>query len=338
MNLEQKIAFGGERATQPAVSVVVPCHNEEKNVPVLFAALLKELGQRPYELIFVDDGSTDGTLGVLRDLAGRDRGVSYISLSRNFGHQLALRAGLDAASGDCVISLDADMQHPPELIPEMLKRWSEGFDVVLTRRRDSARTPLFKRLTSGLYYFVLQKTFGAKIVQGAADFRLLDRAAVEALREFRDPAPFYRGLIGLIGFRQTILEYDVGERLHGQSKYSLRRMVSLARSGIVSSTVLPLRFSFVFSAMFLLFFLGYAAYVLFIAIFGDSTITGWASVALLLSLIGFTHSLSLAILSEYVAQIAMSTRGRPSYIIRERTGGAFADERSHEKDPAWRRG
>lgn len=338
MSLERKIDDSAPRPPQPLISLVVPCHNEERNVPVLYAALAEALSSRRLEYIFVDDGSSDGTLRVLRDLAARDHAFSYISLSRNFGHQLALRAGLDAAAGDCVVSLDADMQHPPKLIPEMIGRWREGYDVVLTKRKDGASTPLWKRMTSSLFYFLLRKTFGATVTEGAADFRLLDRAAVDALKEFHDPTPFYRGLMGLIGFRQTIIEYDVGERLHGQSKYSLRRMVSLARTGIVSTTVLPLRVSFFFSAMFLLFFLGYAAYVLFVAIFGDNAITGWASVAMLLSLIGFTISLSLAILSEYVAQIAISTRGRPSYIVKERVGAAFAGERRAEKEAAWRLG
>lgn len=318
---------GASRSGDLLISVVVPCHNEEKNIPVLHAALRDALAGSRREFIFVDDGSLDGTLQALRRLAAEDSSVSYISFSRNFGHQIALRAGLDAARGDCTVSLDADMQHPPALIPRLLEDWRNGVDVVLTKRMDGKKTPLLKRLTSRLFYSVLRKTFGVSIVEGSADFRLLDRSVVDALKEFKDPAPFYRGLVGLVGFRQSIVEYEVGERLYGQSKYSLRKMFSLARAGVVSTTVQPLRFAFGFSILFFLFFIYYAAYVIYVAAFGEGAVAGWASVALLLSLVGFMQALSLAILSEYVAQISMSTRGRPSYIVRERAGRTFAEEK-----------
>lgn len=325
----------GDRPAEPLISLVIPSFNESANIAPLVGALKETLAAERLEIIFVDDGSSDDTLERLRALSARDPACNYVALSRNFGHQLALRAGLDAATGDCVISLDGDMQHPPALIPEMLKHWRAGSDVVLTRRLDGARVPLFKRVTSKVFYGVLNRVFGTSILEGSADFRLLDRGALEALRRFRDPTPFYRGLVGLIGFRQTVLEYEPGERLHGVSKYSLRKMVSLARLGVVSTTVQPLRFAFVFSLVFFAFFIGYAIYVIYTALFGEGAVPGWASVALIVSLIGFGQSLALAILSEYVAQISISARGRPSYIVKERGDRLRPDRDRRRQEDQW---
>ncbi len=179
------------------ISVVMPCFEEQDNIPLIYKELTHILADENYELIFIDDGSKDATLSAIRALAAADKRVRYISFARNFGHQIALRAGLEGAAGACVISLDADMQHPPTLIPEMLRLWREGVDIVQTRRIDTRESSLLKRTTSAGFYWILRKVFGVEISPGAADFRLLDRKAVDALNQFQDPVPFYRGFVGL---------------------------------------------------------------------------------------------------------------------------------------------
>lgn len=299
------------------ISVVMPCFEEQDNIPLIYKELTHILADENYELIFIDDGSKDATLSAIRALAAADKRVRYISFARNFGHQIALRAGLEGAAGACVISLDADMQHPPTLIPEMLRLWREGVDIVQTRRIDTRESSLLKRTTSAGFYWILRKVFGVEISPGAADFRLLDRKAVDALNQFQDPVPFYRGFVGLIGFRSHSINYEVGVRRHGASKYSIRKMISLARAGIVTTTVQPLRFATVFAFVFLMFFIGYSIYVIYTLIMKDNVVPGWASVTLLVSLVGFVHSMLLAILGEYIAQISISSRGRPIYIVKE---------------------
>jgi dolichol-phosphate mannosyltransferase len=311
------------RAQDSLISVVIPSYNEEGNINLLFDELENVLSGLNHEIIFVDDGSTDGTLEAVRSLSARHPAVSYISFSRNFGHQQALRAGLEAANGKCVVSLDADLQHPPKVIPRLIEAWRNGADIVLTKRSDRAAAPFLKRLTSRLFYKLMRSVFGVSMTSGAADFRLLDRTVVEALKQFRDPIPFYRGFIGLVGFRQSVVEYEPADRHSGDSKYTLRKMASLARSGIIGTTVTPLRFAFVFAVVFFLFFFAYSIYIIWTVIFGSGVVAGWASTALLVALVGFMQSVSLAILSEYVAQISISTRGRPSYIVRESGGLAF---------------
>ncbi len=305
------------RAPGKLISIIIPCYEEQDNIPILLSALDETLENENCEFIFVDDGSKDETLNVLRSLRTQDPRVHYISLSRNFGHQTALKAGLENAKGACAISLDGDNQHPPSLIPKMLKAWREGIDIVTTKRIDKVDTGLFKRVTSKTFYWLLKRVFGVRISAGAADFRLLDEKPLKALLQFQDPTPFFRGLVSLLGFRQSGIEYEVRDRLHGRSKYSFRKMLSLARSGIVSTTVLPLRFATGFSVLFLSFFVFYSIYTIITYFSEDSVVPGWASVALLLSLLGFVQSFILAIIGEYIAQISMSARGRPSYILKE---------------------
>lgn len=311
------------REQNSLISIIIPSYNEEGNIDLLFNELKSSLGDINHEIIFIDDGSTDGTLDAIRSLSAMHPSVSYISFSRNFGHQQALRAGLDSANGECVISLDADLQHPPKVIPRLIEAWRKGDDIVLTKRIDRTATPFLKRVSSRLYYALMRSVFGVSMVSGAADFRLLDRAAVDALKQFKDPIPFYRGFMGLVGFRQSVIEYEPDDRHSGASKYTLRKMASFARSGVIGTTITPLRFASGFALLFFLFFFAYSAYILWTVFFGTGVVEGWASTALLVALVGFMQSVSLAILSEYVAQISISTRGRPSYIVRESSGPAF---------------
>lgn len=217
-----------KRVKEASVSIVVPVYNEEANIAVLTERLEKVLTGYRYEIFFVDDGSRDGTLEKIKTLSNSNSHLHYLSLSRNFGHQNALKAGLDHASGDCVITMDGDLQHPPELIPRMLEKWWEGFEVVYTIRDDDRDIPLFKRITARLFYGLINSIADVKVQEGTADFRLLDRSVVDVLKSMNECAPFYRGIVPWTGFRQTGLHFKPLPRHAGRTKYTFGRMIAFA--------------------------------------------------------------------------------------------------------------
>jgi dolichol-phosphate mannosyltransferase len=307
------------RPDDPLVSVVIPALNEEANLPVLhakLAALMSRLSVDRYEMLVVDDGSTDGTLGVLRALAARDTRVRYVSLTRNFGHQPALRAGLDACRGDCAISMDADLQHPPELLEEMLERWRGGFDVVATVRVDTARTSLFKRFTGGVFYRLVNLLGEHRIEPGSADFYLLDRRVVDAIRSLPETELFFRGLLPWLGFASCKVRYTPEARLHGSSKYSVRKMVNLALTGVLTTSIQPLRLAIFMAVIVAGLTALYAAYAVVAWLVADHVQPGWASVIVVVSLIGSMQLLVLGIIGEYLGRVLREARGRPSYLVR----------------------
>ena len=228
----------------PELSFVLPAHNEARNIAPM-AARLAEVAEPlgSFEIVFVDDGSTDDTLAEIRAAAERDGRVRYVSFSRNFGHQAALRAGLRHAHGAAVVVLDCDFEHPPEVVPQLVAHWREGIKVVVTKREDSAAVSARKRLTSRLFYRFLDAVGDVRIEPGSADFFLLDRAAVEAVNAFRDQDLFLRGLIRWLGMPMAGVTYTQGTRREGQSKYSYRRMVDFAVTGIIGHSVRPLRYA-----------------------------------------------------------------------------------------------
>ena len=227
------------------ISVVVPVFNEAENLRPLVCAVVQELARigLSYEIILVDDGSRDQSLDILRKLADENRHVKVVSLSRNFGHQAAITAGLERSEGRAVIVMDGDLQHPPELIPQMIAAWREGAQVVYTIRQDTHEIGWFERWTSGAFYRCINLISDTPIIPGASDFRLMDRIAVEAILVMPERSRFLRGMISWLGFRQVGLSYQVQTRLNGRSKYSFRRMASLALQGITSFSTLPLRIS-----------------------------------------------------------------------------------------------
>ncbi len=299
------------------VSVVVPAYNEQANIAPLIDKLCAVLGKYPdYDILFVDDGSTDGTLAALESAAAGDARIKYLSFSRNFGHQMALKAGLDYAEGDCVISMDADMQHPPEMIDAMIEKWQAGYEVVYTVRAEPKKLSLFKRTSSHLFYGLMSTLAKTKIEKGAADFRLLDRGVVNVLREVRESALFLRGMVSWVGFKQCALQYEQGERLAGQTKYSLRRMVSFALDGITSFSVKPLRLATflgltISGAAFI-----YGVYAVAMFIFTDRVVSGWTSVLGGLMFIGGLQLLMLGIFGEYLGKLFIESKKRPTYIVR----------------------
>lgn len=303
------------------VSVVLPAYNEALNIEEMIRQLLPVLKKYPaYEVIFVDDGSTDGTLDILKKTHEKHRKVHYISFSRNFGHQNALRAGLDRASGDCVITMDADLQHPVSLIPLMIKEWQNGAEVVNTLRQENKNQSWLKRKTSNLFYKVLGFMTGIHLPPGAADFRLLDKKALQTVKNTPERNLFLRGYVCWMGYKQVNLPYQVAKRFAGASSYTLRRMVVLAWSGITSFGVMPLRLAAVLGFVTTSIGFLYACYVLYMKIFTDAfVVQGWASVLVSVLIIGGIQLIIAGILGEYVGLVYLEAKRRQAYIVSETT-------------------
>jgi dolichol-phosphate mannosyltransferase len=303
-------------AAGPEISVVLPAHNEAGNISAIAAAIAQAMAlQVPYEIVFVDDGSTDGTLAAIR-AAARDPGIRYVSFTRNFGHQAALRAGLRHARGRAVIVMDADFEHPPELIPKLLAAWHSGAKIVATRRDDDG-VPAGKRLSSKLYYRVLDAIGDVRIEPGSADYMLLDRAVVDVVNNLEDQEIFLRGLVRWLGFPLVTIPYARGTRAHGDSKFSLRRMVELALSGIAAHSVRPLRFAIWLALGFALVSLSFIVYAVVSFLFVQHTVAGWSSLVAVIAILGAAQLLVLGIIGDYVGRILRETRRRPSYIVAE---------------------
>lgn len=301
---------------EPCISIVVPCYNEEGNVGVLCSELKHHLAPFPYELIFVDDGSSDTTLSKIKQLEAEDKTIKHLSLSRNFGHQKALIAGLRNAKGDAVIMMDADLQHPASVIPKLTEKWQEGYDVVNTHRKSSCGTNWFKRATSHIFYRLIGYLTDLKMSNGFADFRLLDRRVVDFIKNSKEEDIFIRGLVCWYGFRQAIIDYDADKRFSGKTKYSFGKMLMLSMNGITAFSIRPLRLSLLLASILVLFCLAEIIYALYIWI-THGAVSGWTSTVILISLIGAMNMLMLGIIGEYVGRTFMQSKGRPMYIISE---------------------
>jgi polyisoprenyl-phosphate glycosyltransferase len=303
----------------PHISVVLPAHNEEGNVAPMAArlnAILNPLGT--FEIVFVDDRSTDRTLDAIRTLAAVDKRVRYVSFVRNFGHQIALRAGLRHARGKAVILMDCDFEHPPELIPELIARWREGAKVVVTQRNSPPQAAsLLKRATSQLYYRLFKALSDIPIEPGSADFLLLDRSAVEAVNSFDNHDVFLRGLVRWIGLPLATVTYTQGTRSAGESSYTLRRMLDLAVVGIISHSIRPLRIAIYFALLF-----AFTAFLMFVYsiisfLWIGHTVAGWTSIMSAIATLGAGQFLVLGIIGEYVGRVLRETRRWPLYMIAE---------------------
>lgn len=299
------------------VSVVVPSYNEESNVEELFRAVSKVLKGTDFEILFVNDGSSDGTLDTLRTMSSVNKKVKYISFSRNFGHQAALRAGIAHARGDAVISMDADLQHPPQLIPTLLEEWRHGNDIVYTVRNDTKATPFLKRFTSALFYKIINYLADLNIDKGAADFRLIDRKVVDVINSQAESDLFLRGYIDWIGFRQKAVSYVPAERFSGTSKYNLKNMLKLAGAGVTQFSIKPLRVAFSFAWIAIGLSVVYAIYAIVVASFGR-TVSGWLSIVVLLIFFQGMQFLLLGVIGEYLGRTFIQTKNRPEYIISEK--------------------
>ncbi|MCG3126764.1 MAG: putative glycosyltransferase [Phycisphaerae bacterium] len=304
------------------ISLVVPVYNEEANVEALLARLepaRAALGA-PSEVIFVDDGSRDRTAELLDRHASQRSDMRVLRLARNFGHQAALYAGMDHARGEAVVTLDGDLQHPPELIPRLVQAWRDGADVVQTIRREPADDNALKRGTSRVFYRVLSLLASVRVTPGAADFRLLSREALDAFLACRERSRFNRGLVQWIGFEYREIAYDAEPRFAGRSKYSWRSMARLAGDAIFSFSTWPLRFAGLLGACVSLAAAGYLLFVLWAALFTRLTQPGWSSILAAVLGLGGMQLLVLWIIGEYLGRLYDEAKQRPIYIVRTRRG------------------
>lgn len=281
-------------------------------------AVMNGIHVSEFEFIFVDDGSSDQSLINIRDLRTADKRVKFIQLSRNFGHQNALKAGLDYAQGAAVISMDADLQHPPELIPALFEKWQAGFEVVYTIRKDNQKVSCFKQATSKGFYRLTNKLAEIPMEEGTADFRLLDRKVVEALRKYTESHLFLRGIIPTLGFKQIGLPYVPHARVSGQTKYSFSKMLRFALTGITSSSAKPLYFSIYAGLFFALLAFLYGMYAIYIAAFTNEAITGWTSIIASILFIGGIQLIMIGILGIYLGKLFIQSKNRPLYLITEK--------------------
>jgi dolichol-phosphate mannosyltransferase len=300
------------------LSIVVPAHNEEANVGTLHAALCAVASNTAMdiEIIFVDDGSTDSTRQRVAAIQADDERVRLVALTRNFGHQAAVLAGLEQARGDAVVSMDCDLQHPPALILEMIAAWQLGAAVVETIRDDTVDASWFKRATSRLFYRFINMLSDTPITPGAADFRLLDRKPLNDLLRLRDQRLFLRGMIAWIGYPHASLHYVAGARAAGRSSYSLRRMISFAVDGITAFSAKPLRVAFYMGVAAGLLTLCYLLLIAYRTARGE-VVEGWTSLMLVVLFLGTTQLITLGVLGEYIGRIYDQTRGRPRYLALE---------------------
>lgn len=302
------------------LSVVVPMYNEEEVIEATYRRLkaaLDSLGET-YEIVFVNDGSRDRTSDIVRALCDADRSVKLLDFSRNFGHQIAVTAGMDHSSGRAVVLIDADLQDPPELIPQMVAKWRAGYDVVYGRRTERKGESWFKKTTAALFYRMLRSMTSVSIPLDTGDFRLMDRKVCDALGEMRERSRFIRGMVSWAGFRQTSVDYSRDERFAGETKYPLRKMLRLSLDAMTSFSTKPLKLATVLG--FLLSASGfiYLFVVLYQRFFTDTTMQGWTSLIVINLLFNGITLLLLGVLGEYIGRIYEEARKRPLYLVADK--------------------
>ncbi|HJV20407.1 MAG TPA: glycosyltransferase family 2 protein [Sediminibacterium sp.] len=304
--------------TGKTITILVPVCNERGNIPVLLQEIEEVFKVLPYtySMLFVEDSSTDGTLEYIKQRAASANNIYYISLTKSFGHQNALKAGLDRAESDAVIMMDGDLQHPPTLIPELIKEWESGNDIVYTIREDHEETNFLKKKTSSFFYNIINNVSDLELEAGTADFRLMDRKAVHVFRSFNESELFMRGLIKWMGYKQVGIKYVSALRKEGKSKYSVKKMIRLALQGITSFSTKPLYMAAYLGLFFSIFSLLYIPYVLYSFYFGH-VISGWASIIATISFFGGLQLMILGIIGMYLGKLFMQSKQRPHYIVKE---------------------
>lgn len=305
------------------VTILIPCYNEEASLPILYqqlTATINAISAYSWEILFVDDGSGDTTLDVIKRLRAEDPRVCFISLSRNFGKERAMLAGIDHARGDAMIIMDADLQHPPHLISEFIAYWEQGFDDVYARRRARSKESFVRRKLTKAYYSILERSTKYTVLTNVGDFRLLDRKCIESIRQLRETQRYTKGMFCWIGFRKKEVAYDQPERVAGKSSWNLLQLVNLAIDGLTSHTTMPLRISTILG---LLCSVGAILYMLYVFIktllFGDP-VQGFPTLVIIILFLGGLQLFSLGIIGEYLGKIFYETKHRPVYLINEKEG------------------
>jgi glycosyltransferase involved in cell wall biosynthesis len=302
------------------VSILIPVYNEEMSLPFLYDELytiMADHKQYLWEILFVNDGSSDNSLVVIKSLQEHDNRICYADLSRNFGKEKALLAGFDYVTGDCMIIMDADLQHPPKIISEMLIKWEQGFDDVYGERITRGKEKWFRRNLSLLFYSLLQKTTRIQILQNVGDFRLIDRKCIEVLKQLREQERYTKGMYSWIGFNKTSIQFKTGDRIAGKSSWHFWDLVRLANEGIMSFTTAPLQISTFIGLFVSMIAFIYMIYVLIKAMIIGDPVQGYPTMIVVILFLGGIQLLSLGIIGAYVGRIFNETKNRPTYIIKE---------------------
>ncbi len=300
--------------------MVLPVFNEEETIPELHQRLTAFLSQFDdvWEVVFVDDGSTDRSLFLLRDLAAQNVHYKILSFGRNFGHQIAITAGLDVADGDAVVVMDADLQDPPEVVGDMIKKFREGYDVVYGVRTQRHGESWFKRATAAVFYRLLRSMLGFEVPVDTGDFRLMSRQVVLTLRSLRERHRFVRGMVAWVGFRQTRVFYERPARFAGETKYPLNKMLRFAIDGITSFSIVPVRLATFLGVMTGLLAVGIGLWALYQKLMGGSVVIGWTTIMMLIALCSSAQLLMTGVLGEYIGRVYEEVKRRPLYTVAER--------------------
>lgn len=309
------------------VTILVPCYNEEKSLPLFYKELcevINPITTYDWEILLVNDGSKDATVEVFELMQKADCRVNYIDLSRNFGKEAAMLAGFDYAKGDALIIMDADLQDPPSLIPEMLMYWEEGYDDVYAKRKNRGKESWLRKHLSLAYYALLQKMTRINVLQNVGDFRLLDRKCIDSLKELRESERYTKGLFCWIGYKKKEILFDRGDRVEGQSAWNLWKLMDLALEGITTFTTTPLRISTIFGMCVSLFAFIYMIWVFIRALFWGDPVAGYPSMVVIILFLGGVQLLCLGIMGEYIGRIFNETKNRPTYIV-----GKYKEGNSH---------
>ena len=299
------------------LEIILPAHNEHGNILPIYNEITQALQAciYDYKIIFVDDGSTDDTLAQLKSLASKDSKVKFIELSRNFGHQNALKAGLDVSNAEIIIMMDCDLQHPPHLINELLRNYELGYEIVRTHRSDNVSTGFLKSKTSNLFYRVLNHLSDITLEQGSADFRLISGSAIVHLKSFNEFDLFYRGLIKWMGYNQISIAYTADQRLSGVTKYTYNKMISFGLKGFTSFSTKPLYFAAYLGLFFASMSILYIPYIIY-TFYAGTEVQGWASVIATVAFFGGLNLMILGIIGIYMSKLFSQSKNRPHYIIK----------------------
>lgn len=305
------------------VSILIPCYNEEASLPLLYGELVNLMNahtQYEWEVLFVNDGSRDSTIEVIKDLRQKDSRICYVDLSRNFGKEAAMLAGFDYVTGDCMVIMDADLQHPPHLIPEMLKYWEEGYDDVYAKRLSRGKESWLRKRLSLLYYSILQKTTRVEILQNVGDFRLLDRKCIDVLKLLRESERYTKGMFCWIGFNKKEITFEQGDRVAGETSWNYLSLFNLAIEGITSFTTSPLRMSTMIGIIVSFIAFVYMCVIIAKTLIWGEDVQGFPTLMVVILFLGGVQLLSLGIIGEYLGRIFHETKNRPVYVVKEYQG------------------
>lgn len=305
------------------VTILIPCYNEEQSLPLLYEQLAVLTDNHPeydWEILFVNDGSKDNTIQLIKQLGQKDNRIAYVDLSRNFGKEAAMLAGFDYATGDCMVIMDADLQHPPHLIPEMLQHWEAGYDDVYAKRTTRGKESRLRKNLSLLYYKLLQKTTRVEILQNVGDFRLLDRKCIDTLKQLRESERYTKGMFCWIGFNKKEIKFEQGDRVAGETSWNYLSLFNLAIEGITSFTIAPLRLSTMMGIIVSIIAFIYMCVIITKTIIWGEDVQGFPTLMVVILFLGGVQLLSLGIIGEYLGRIFHETKKRPIYVVKEYKG------------------